>query len=114
MPHIQVPAASAALTVNGPATGLITVGSNAGFFVGAECWLVNTDAGSNQRCVVTELQGTTIIGLRFIEEDNRGGVATKPAYGRSSCVAYTTAKSSTLWQSQQSVYVDPPYTKTTV
>lgn len=109
---LQVPAAQAALTVNGTATGFITVGSDAPFYVGAECWLKN-DNGS-QRCLITELAGAGVIGLRFLDEENRGNVATRPNYGRSNCSAYTTATNSKLFQPQQYVNVDAVGTKPTI
>lgn len=111
---VLVPEASAAVTVNGTSTGYITVASDTPFYVGAECWLKN-NAGS-QRCVIVDLPGSGLIGLRFLAEENLQGARQFPApnYGRSNCSAYTVATSSKLWMPSQWVSVNPQFTKPTV
>lgn len=108
---IFAPAIQSVLFANGTATGYVTLTSDAGFYVGAECWLSN-NAGQ-QRCTITELAGSNVVGIRFLEEENRGAAYPKPHYGRNSCAAYTTATSSKLSQPAQYVTVDPAFTRPT-
>jgi hypothetical protein len=110
MPSISVPEASAALTANGGATGYVTVADNTPFYPGCIAWLSNTDA-VNQRCLITDLSGTTLIGIRFLPEENdpvgKQFSARYQGYGRSNCSAFTVAKSSRISMSSQLAPVEP-------
>lgn len=99
-----------AVTVNGTTTGNITVASDAGFYVGAICYLSN-NTPLNQRCVITDLPGSNVIGVRFLDEENRGNVATRPQYGKNSCAAFTVASGAKISMEAQWVNVDPNYTR---
>lgn len=98
MASIHVPEAYAVLTVDGGADGFVTVADNSKFYPGATAWLYSTSA--SQECTITELSGTTKVGLRFKKA--------YPSYGRDSCTAYTTALTSKLSMESQVVSVDQP------
>lgn len=90
---ILTPAAHAALTADGGSNGYVQVANNALFPVGAKVWLSSsTVTGVN--CIVTDLVGTTQVGLRFIPTFAKAGIA--PAYGKSNCSAYLVANSAAL------------------
>lgn len=111
--HVQVPAASANLTANGDTDGpgYVRVADNSPFYAGAVGWLADSDG--SQRILITELSGSTIVGVRFIAEENQGFVPPAPNYGRSSTSAFTTAKSARLYMSAQVVNVEASFVKPT-
>ena len=106
---IQVPAAAANLTANGGATGYVTVADNTPFYPGCIAWLSDTDG--SQRCLITDLVGTTLVGLRFLLEENCGYRFQPPSYGRSNCSAYTLAKSAKINMPAQVAPVEPAFDK---
>lgn len=101
----EVPAAGAALTGDGDATGYVTVADNSPFYPGAEAWLSN--ATLNQRVIITDLNGTTKIGVRFVADVVSNSSALM--YGsRSSATAFTVASGSRINMPQQLVRVVQP------
>lgn len=91
------------LTVNGTAAGYVGVASNVDYRVGATVWL-RGDALATKECVVTDLSGPNLVGLRFKlfqpgmwneDSDLRKEV---PTYGRSDVSAYTTLANSRIFQ----------------
>lgn len=85
MASIPVSAVSAAFTANGGADGYVTVASNAAFYPGATVWLSST-AVASQEAIVSDLSGSTKIGVRFVR-----AVGTGPSYGRNDCSAFLAA-----------------------
>lgn len=111
MPSIQTPAASADLAQNGSAAGYVQVASNADFYPGAKAWLINDDAGSNQRVLIVSLGSSDKLYLRFILEENARIGFPQPSYGLSDCSAYTTAKHSRICMEAQVVPVVAAFSK---
>ena len=89
MPHIQVPAAVAALSVTGGVDGTVNITSNTLFYPGCEAWLINAAGTTSQRCLIVALSGADSVRLRFIDEDNEGSRFPSPNYGYSDCSAFT-------------------------
>lgn len=84
---VLAPSAHAPLTANGGSNGYVTVADNTLFPVGAKVWLSsNAIAGVN--CIVTNVIGTTQVGLRF--------VVPVPGYGQNNCSAYLVANNAVL------------------
>lgn len=83
-------------TGTGDAAGFLTVASNAGVYPGAKGWISKSDNTLQQYVMVTALEGSTKIGLRFLPEspddpklrDASSGVR-YPNFGRSGLAAYT-------------------------
>jgi hypothetical protein len=72
-------------TGTGDADGYLTGTSNAGVYPGREGNLVLTSNGTlNQRVRVTDVIGTTKVGLQFVTE----GSPQRPSYGHNSLAAY--------------------------
>lgn len=93
MAGIILKQATANLTSDGDATGYATVASNADFYAGAQLFISDGNSAS-QLCQVTDLVGTTKIGLRFINVDGR---LNPPQYGiKSDLSAYTVAQGARL------------------
>lgn len=110
MSSIIIGSTSAALTANGGSDGFATVASNANFYPGAVVSIISgTVAGKD--CLVTELSGSTKIGLRFIDVRNSSGDLVGPSYGRSDLSAYLTADTAKVFQSTQAVRVNPAFSK---
>ena len=82
-------------TGTGDAQGYLTVASNAGIYPGAKGWLSLSNNTLQQYVMVTELSGTTKVGLRFLPEsaddpklrDTTSGVR-HPNFGRNNLAAY--------------------------
>lgn len=100
MPQIQISPALVTLTVNGGVNGYITVADNTPIFPNAKGWL--TDSTKSQYCIVTDLIGTTQIGLRFISSTG----AANNNYGKNDCSSYLTG--STFNQELQPCEVEEP------
>lgn len=104
MPSIETPAFAQDLTVNGDSTGYLTVVDNAGFFAGAEAYLVSDTAET--RAIITEIVGSVQVGIRFLANSDD---KEHPRYGmRSDASAYTTADHARLSMPKQVVRVDQP------
>ena len=103
MPGKDVPAVSAALTVDGTSGGLITVASNAGFYVGAQAFM----AAAGQTPVevrITDLVSSTQIGIKIVPVPVGDHVLHSVNYGRSSAAAFTVAGGWSIFQPQQFIY----------
>lgn len=105
MSSSYVSSAHAALTVNGGSDGYATVTSNAAFKVGATVWIRSSTVAGRQ-CVVTDLNGSNKVGLRFYANDQTS-VDSVPRYGRSDLSAYLLADSATISQEAGIVPVIP-------
>lgn len=111
MPHIDAPAASQAFTANGDGDGYVDVSSNAGFYVGAIAYIARNNL--QERVIITELVGTTQVGVRKIGDDNKQQGAIQRYGGRSDLTGYTTALSSRLEMPAQLVKVEIQFGKPT-
>jgi hypothetical protein len=111
MPTIEAAEISAALTANGDVAGAgyATIASTAGFYAGARGFISNT-AGASKRVIITEIQSATILGVRFIADDNESQLSIQVYGGRSSIAAYTTVGGARIYQESQLVRVDPTFT----
>lgn len=94
MAGIDVPAVSAALTVDGGADGSATLTSGLGFRLNAHAWLTATGQ-PNRECAITAVAGP-VLHLRF--------VGPTPSYGNSDLSAYTVSAGAALSQPVQFVY----------
>lgn len=98
-----VPEANAALTVDGGSDGYITVADNTPFYPSAEAFLYSTNV-TGQRVMITDLVGSTKIGIRFLAEfPNR-----VPTYGKSDCSTLKLADSAKISMPGQVVRVEQP------
>lgn len=61
--NVPVPEATAVLTANGSTAGVITVASTAGFYAGAEAWIVD-DNSAPKRLRITKILGATTMQAR--------------------------------------------------
>lgn len=109
MPSMPVAAWSGVLTTSGTAAGYATFsGGNTGVYPGAKGWLSDADATPRRvRVMVTNLSGTTLVGLRIIPENLSDNVSF-PIYHRSDISAYTTAHAARLDLEAQVVQVNQP------
>ena len=94
---LYVKETSELLTANGTSTGFATVASNAAYKVGATVWLTGT-ALANLECRVTELSGTTLVGVRAKQFQPAYPDREIPGYGRTDISAYTTAAAARINQ----------------
>ena len=112
MGSIQVAAASAAVTVNGTAAGLITVGSSTPFKAGARGHIV-AGAGTVVQVQIVNIDGAGAgtIGLKVLPDELPLGARmwdqpqAAPTYGKSDCTPFTVAGAWVLWQPAQIVAV---------
>lgn len=104
--HKFAPEAFALLTMDGDSQGYVTVADNAPFFPGAFAWLFS-DTQPSRYCLITDLQGTTRIGLRFVNEDGSGAGTNAPSYDRSDCSAYLVVDNAKIDMPAQVVPVEP-------
>jgi len=120
MPAKIVAPQSAVFTADGTANGFATVGSNTGFFVGAQA-NISDSTGRSDRVVITALVSTNQLGLKIIAPLPAAvgtnpwattQVPLAPNYGRSSLAAYTLANASKIDMEAQIVY-DPDNTLNT-
>lgn len=107
MASIPVPEAFAVLTAAGGADGYATVASNTGYYPGCDAWLYDTVSGLSKHCMITDLVGSTKVGLRIIPDSGSGA---GPSYGRSSLTAFPITTSS-LSMPAQTARVDASFTK---
>jgi len=112
MPAKIVAPQSALFTADGTANGIATVGSNTGFFIGAQA-NISDSTGRSDRVVIVSLPSATTIGLKIIAPLPAavGGspwattqVPLAPNYGRTSLTAYTLANASKIDMEAQIVY----------
>lgn len=101
------------LTATGGTDGYVTVTANTGCYPGAIGFLFKADGSLAQRVKVTNLNGSTKIGLRFIEQDNadnalRTGAVKRPLFGRSDCSAFN-ATSIVVFEAQVVPVAQPIY-----
>jgi hypothetical protein len=106
MPNIWVPEAYAALTVNGSATGYITVADNTLFYPTAEV-VISSATEPGRKAVITDLVGTTQIGLRYLQDFP----AQNNRYGRDSMAIFHIADQAVVCQPGQIVRVNDDYSK---
>jgi hypothetical protein len=103
----DVPAASAALTVDGSADGYVTVADNTVFFKGAQAFLSDGNTAATE-AVITEIGAAGKVGLRIVTrqapDDNSPGGLRGPNYGRSDLTAFTVAQSAKLTMPSQFIY----------
>jgi len=100
MASIVVKATGANLTANGTNTGYATVASNADFYPGATAWISSSTQASRQ-CLITDLVGTTQIGVRFIDTVSDGSQPKSPRYpdyGHSNIATFLLADSARIDQ----------------
>lgn len=95
MAYINVPYQTAAVSADSTSGGYITVASNAGFVAGAEVTMSGTGKVT-QHYEITDLKGTTQIGLRLVTYPKR-----PQGFGRSDVSAYTLAAASKITQFPQ-------------
>lgn len=106
MPFFNAPQTSEALTGNGDASGYVTVTSNANYYPGAYCWLVGNTAAA-KRYVITDLVGTTKVGVQLILSDaGDGKKGQPPRYTRTPVTEYTVADVARISQEPSTVYVE--------
>jgi len=103
MASIWAPEAFAVFSADGTADGYAVVTDNSPFYPSAEVFISN-DNVQGQRAIITELSGTTKIGIRFVKEFP----LTTPSYGRNSMAAYTAVLNSKIHMPGQVVRVDQP------
>lgn len=101
MASVFAPERFAALTADGEAAGYITVADNEGFYPGAVAWIRDNNSDPLE-CIITELVGTTKIGLRNKRTGSYGG--------RTDMSGYTIAQNATISMEGQVVAVDEPFT----
>jgi hypothetical protein len=99
MASISVAEVMAAFTANGGADGYVTVADNAKFYPSALVWIWSDNVAAKQY-VITDLVGTTKIGVRLVQN--------MPIYHRSDVSAYTLAQNSKISQEAQVVRVVQP------
>lgn len=101
----DVPAASAALTVDGTADGYVTVADNSVFYKGAQAFL-NAAGRSGVEVVVTEIAAGGKVGLRVLTRTPHDGSPglKPPSYGRSGLTAFTVALGYGLYMPEQFIY----------
>ena len=107
MPSIEAPESTQAFTANGDGTGYVTMTTNAGFYVGAIAYLYRTT--KQERVIITELVGTTQVGVRIIAPDNEQQGSLQVYGGRSDLTGYTTVLGSKLSMPSQLVRVEPAW-----
>ena len=90
----------------GTAVGYIAVADNSQVFPGAFGSLVNADQSLPQMVQVTDLIGSTKIGLKFVTSTQSTG----PSYGHNSVAAYPAG--AIFCQFKQTVSAQPIYRKT--
>lgn len=100
----DVPAAQAAITVNGTTAGYITVSDNSPFYCGA---IVNLSDGSHfVEMQICEIGASGLIGLRKSDLAAQYDPGMRPLggrnYGRNDCSQFTTAY--TIYQDRQFIY----------
>lgn len=110
----DVPAASAAITVDGTAAGYVTVGSSTPFYAGAQVFLRKDDGSVHHEARITDLGASNTIGLLFanakddyITQADKVLIPVKtpgPRYGRSACSTVIAADGWTLYQPSQFIY----------
>jgi hypothetical protein len=115
MPHIQVPAASAALSADG-SKGYVTVADSTPYYPGCFAYLSDDGTAGSQRVLITGLGASGIVYLRFVVEVNQGYNFQKsqsspqplpsPNYGNGDCTAWTTDNSARLSMWAQLAPVD--------
>jgi hypothetical protein len=107
MPNVEVPDFFQALTANGDTTGYATVADSSGFYAGAIAYI--TGPPGSKRCVITEVKSATLIGLRFISDDNEQQGLGQIYGGRSNLTGYTTAGTSKVFMERQLAKVEFAY-----
>lgn len=90
----------------GTAAGYITVTDNTPVFPGAFGSIVKSDTTLAQIVQVTDLVGSTKVGLRFVTSTQSTG----PSYGHSDCSAYPAGSVFCLFK--QTVSAQPLFRKT--
>lgn len=115
MPHLQVPAASAALSADG-STGYVTVTDSTPYFPGCFAYLSDNNTAGSQRVLITGLGAAGVVYLRFVRDVNQGYGFQKgtfagynlpsPNYGNSDCTAWLMANSARLSMGAQLAPVD--------
>jgi hypothetical protein len=91
MAGIISPQTQAALTANGGTDGFVTVADNSLFPIGARVY-ISSNTQASRLCVVAEWQGTTKVGLRFINSEKD-----PPQFGvKNSMAAFLLADTATL------------------
>ncbi len=95
----------------GAANGYLTVTTNVGIYPGAKGFIRKADGTLPQYCMISEISGTTLVGIRFLPEGMddvklRTGEVKFPYYGRSDISAYTAG--STFFMDAQLVEVYQP------
>ncbi len=105
---VEVPDNAQALSSNGDATGYAIVASSAGFYAGCIAYLTRS-AGTNKRCIITEIKDATHVGIRFIADDNEQQLPLQVYGGRSDLTGFTTVLTSTLSMERQLAKIEPSY-----
>lgn len=106
MPFLNAPQTDEAITVDGTATGYVTVTSNANYYPGAVVWMRGNTVAS-KRYRVTDVKSTNLVGLReIIDWDDNVKRAAGPNYGRSPLVQWTVADSARISQEPSVVRVE--------
>lgn len=105
--QIEVPEARQDATVDGGPTGYLSVSNNVTFFVGCEAFLCRSNL--QKRCIITELVGTTQVGLRFQADDNEQQF---PSYGnRSDLTGWTVALGTRLNMPKQLARIEKAWSR---
>lgn len=94
--------ATAALTVNGTAGGLITVADSTPFWVGAIVTIKGTQAAELQ-CVITSIPTGTTITLKATEAELGLQAKRQYKYGNSDMSAYLIADAASITQPAQTL-----------
>lgn len=105
MSSSYVSSAHSPLTANGGSDGYATVASNTAFKVGATVWIRSTLVAGRQ-CVVTDLNSSTKVGLRFYTNDQTSADSI-PRFTRSDLSAYLLADTASISQEAGIVPVIP-------
>lgn len=104
MPFVNSPVTQDTLTADGDTNGYVTVAANDNYYPGAKVWLADNGTAGNAEFVVTDLKGSTKIGLRKLP--TFGVNAQGPQYGRSDVSAWTVANGTTISQRATVVRVE--------
>lgn len=105
MPFFNAPNTLDVLTADGDAAGYVTVTSNEKYYPGATAWM-RSDTQGPKEYVVTDLDGTTKVGLREALPRNGGA-----QYGRTPLTQWTTTDNAVIAQTASTVAVETPHIK---
>lgn len=109
MPSIDIPAASADITVNTTAAGIVTVASTTAFYPGAEAWLSGAALTSVRVLILKILSATTMQCRALLEAGSN--VNTLSYGGGSDLSAFTAAAPSRIDMPGQAVRIDRAFSK---